>query len=526
MKTVDDTVGFPRTATDMVWLAEYRGLREPLSRACFSWIWPGSDLAGCPSSFALLAAGGAGKTRLFRSLRQQEPGAVEVKLSILDKAGMHEELSRAIAARVPVYLDALDEAELSEPAVFRILEHHLTAPAASSVPWRLACRPAAWNPRLAEALSKSLPGFAELRLLPLTRDGAAELVAEAGAEPGQFIDALLRADLGRLAASPMRLGAAARQWVTTGELPGSQASAIRFEVEQLLGEADPGRRPSLSADRRLRLSARLGAVAVFSGVTRFTRAPGAAAGVMAACDLPSDPEPEEPGMPVTPAQYEEVLGTDVFDAAPDATVSFRHQMYADYLAAEYLIQRQVTRPQLSALLGVNTDGLLPGAMAGVAAWITALQPELTSDLLAGNAAAFTQAATGNTDLHWGQDLSWLAYPELETHLARHLNGRLKHPQLLWWVARLAAAGRCAGLVPALVREVTATRWPDHVRRAGIASIAALADDTEIEPLRPLLHLDQDSDPYDEILAAVIEALYPRLLGTVELPGRPSRPAIW
>lgn len=50
---------------------------------------------------------------------------------------------------------------------------------------------------------------------------------------------------------------------------------------------------------------------------------------MAACDLPSDPEPEEPGTPVTPAQYEEVLGTDVFDAAPDATVSFRHQTYAD-----------------------------------------------------------------------------------------------------------------------------------------------------------------------------------------------------
>ena len=511
--------------------------------------WPCADLVGCPSSFALLAAGGAGKTRLFRSLRRQEPGAVEVKLSILDKAGMHEELSRAIAAGVPVYLDALDEAELSEPDVFRILEHHMTAPTASGVLWRLARRPAAWSPRLAETLSESLPGFAELRLLPLTRDGAAELVAEAGAEPGEFIDALLRADLGRLAASPMRLGAAARQWVMTGELPGSQASAIRFEVGQLLGEADRGRRPSLAADRRLRLAARLGAMAVFSGVTRFTRAPGAAAGVMAACDLPSDPEPEEPGTPVTPAQYEEVLGTDVFDAAPDATVSFRHQMYADYLAAEYLIQRQVTRPQLPALLGVNADGLLPGAMAGVAAWITALQPELTGDLLAGNAAALiqagielpsdqarvavvagilAQAATGNTDLQWGQDLSWLAYPELETHLARQMNGGLKHLQLVWWVARLAAAGRCAGLVPALVREVTANRWPDHVRHAGITSIAALAGGAEMEPLRPLLHLDQDSDPYDEILAAVIEALYPRLLGTAELLEvlRPQRNRYW
>ena len=353
--------------------------------------WSAMDLAGCPSSFVVLAAGGAGKTRMLRGLRDREPGAVEVKLSILSKSWMGEELVRAMDAGVPVYLDALDEAELSEPAVFRVLEHHLTTPAASGVPWRLACRPAAWDPLLAEALRESLPGFAELRLVPLTRVAAGELAAEAGAEPGEFIDALIRAKLGRLAASPMRLRAAARHWASTGELPDSQASAIRFEVEQLLAETDRGRRPSLAADRRLRLAARLGAMAVFSGVTRFTRAPGAAAGVLAACDLPSDPEPEEPGTPVTPAQYAEVLGTDLFDAALDATVSFRHQMYAEYLAAEYVVQRRITRLQLPALLSVNADGLLPGAMAGIAAWITMLQPELTGDLLAGNAAAFIQA---------------------------------------------------------------------------------------------------------------------------------------
>ena len=486
---------------------------------------------------------------MLGGLRDREPGAVEVKLSILSKSGMREELSRAIDVGVPVYLDALDEAELSEPAVFRVLEHHLTTSAASGVRWRLACRPAAWDPLLAEALRESLPGTAELRLLPLTRVGAGELAAEVGVEPGEFIDALIRANLGRLAASPMRLRAAARHWVSTGELPDSQASAIRFEIEQLLAETDRGRRASLAADRRLRLAARLGAMTVFSGVTRFTRAPGAAAGVLAACDLPSDPEPEEPGTPVVPAQYEEVLGTDLFDPAPDATVSFRHQMYAEYLAAEYVVQRRITRPQLPALLGVNADGLLPGAMAGIAAWITALQPELTGDLLAGNAAAFIQAgvelptgearaavvggvlakaAQGDTDLLWGQDLSVLAYPELETHLARHLDDAPEHPQLLWWIARLAVAGRCAGLVPALVSGVTAAKWPNWVRRAGIAAIAALAGDTEMEPLRPLLHLDPDSDPYDEILAAVIEALYPRLLGTAELLAalRPQRNRDW
>jgi hypothetical protein len=497
-----------------------------------------TDLAGTSSSFVLLAAGGVGKTTVLRRLREREPHAVEVDLRTLDKTGMHDELRGAIEGGAPVYLDALDEAALYEPAVFRILEQHLTAPTAARIPWRLACRPAAWNPALAAALKGSLPAFAELRLLPLTRGGAGEVAADAGADPDKFLGALIRANLGRLAASPMRLRAAAEQWRSTGELPASHVSAIRFEIEQLLAETDRGRQqPSLPADRRFRLAARLGAITAFSGVTRFTRSAGAVRGVLATSDLPSASEPEEPGTPVTPAQYEEVLGTDLFDAAPDATVSFRHQQYAEYLAAAYLVHRRITRPQLTALLGVQTDGLLPGPMMGTAAWLAALQPELTEDLLAANAVAFVQAgvelpahraravvvqgllakaAAGDIDLPWGLDLSALAHPELEGQLLRHFGGPLEQPHQLWWISRLAAAGNCAGLAPVLAREVTAGEWPDWARRAGIAAVAAVGDDADLRQLQPLLDLDQAGDPYDEVLSAAIEALYPRMLSVQQL----------
>ena len=160
----------------------------------------------------------------------------------------------AIAIGAPVYLDALDEAALNERAVFRILEQHLTTEEARQVLWRLACRPAAWNPALAEALRASLPGFEELKLLPLTRAATGEIAAAVGADPSQFLDALTRAGLGRLAASPIRLRAAASQWVSTGDLPEDQLSGIRFEVGQLLAETDRGlQHLSLPIDRRLRL---------------------------------------------------------------------------------------------------------------------------------------------------------------------------------------------------------------------------------------------------------------------------------
>jgi hypothetical protein len=71
---------------------------------------------------------------------------------------------------------------------------------------------------------------------------------------------------------------------------------------------------------------------------------------------------------------------------------------------------------------------------------------------------------------------------------------------LWWIAVLAAAGTCRALTAALLREAGSARWPDWARRASVTALTVLGDDEE---LRPLLDLDHDEDPDDEILSAVI-----------------------
>jgi len=514
-----------------------------VSRAHAWWAEPGSEprsvtsLANYPSSFVLLAAGGAGKSTALRWLREREPNAIKIDLCTLDKAGMHGELLDAIAIGAPIYLDALDEAALNERAVFRILEQRLTTEEARHVLWRLACRPAAWNPALAGALRAWLPGFEELKLLPLSRAATGEIAAAVGADPHPFLDALTRASLGRLAASPMRLRAAAGQWVRTGDLPEDQLSGIKFEVRQLLAETDRGRRqPSLPIDRRLRLAGRLAAIAVFSGVSRFAAAADGRPGLLGVAELPSTPEPEEPGTPVTPAAYEEVLSTALCDAAPDAAVSFAHQQYAEYLAASYLVERRIIRPQLTGLLSVHVDGLLPGPMLGVAAWLAGLDPALTETLIGPNALGFaqagvelpsetrvvvvdgllTKAAQGDIDRVWGLDLSAVTHPQLDSQLIRYLDGSPRHPELLWWIAKLAVAGNCRGLTSRLLDVALSENWPSEARRAAVAAVAALGGDSDLRQLEPLLHLDETSDPDDEILAAVIEALFPRLVSTPDL----------
>src|SRR5260370_5844775 len=119
---------------------------------------------------------------------------------------------------------------------------------------------------------------------------------------------------------------------------------------------------------------------IFGKAARFTADPRHLPGTLNVGRLPSAPEADEPGRDVAPAEYDEVLGTALFDVAADSTVAFRHQQYAEFLAAEYVTSRPVTRDQLPVLLGMAGDGTIPGSLAGVAAWIGALDPELAEGL--------------------------------------------------------------------------------------------------------------------------------------------------
>lgn len=352
---------------------------------------PVTELAGQPGSFVLVAADGAGKSRVLESLRATEPGSLVVNLLALDAAGIRHELQRAIAARGPVYLDALEIAARYVPNLFFILEDCLSAAPAAVVPWRLACRPAAWEGARAAGLDSALPGFRQLRLLPLTRISARNAVSEVTSSPDMFLDEAVRAGLGWLAASPLRLLSAASQWDATGRLPDSQLSAMQYQVEQLLKETSSRQQPAVPDDRRRRVAGRLAAMSVFGLADHFTTSPQPPPSALQVASLPSDPEPGSPAQ-VTPAEVTEVLGTALFDAAGDATIGFRHQQYAEFLAAEYVVSRQVTRQQVHSLLGMNDDNAIPGPMIGSAAWLTLLSVDLGSGFAAANAVALAESA--------------------------------------------------------------------------------------------------------------------------------------
>lgn len=493
-------------------------------------ITPAGDLARRPGSFVLLAPGGAGKSVVLEELRRREDG-FQVDLVGLRGVDVGRVVGAAVASGKPIYLDALDEALVTEPALVRLLNRAMSESACDAVKWRLACRPSAWTGAFVEGVMD----IEKLRLLPMTRDSARRLLASLDVDAG-FLDALATAGQSRLSASVLHFIAAARQWQEDGRLPGRRTDVLESEIQRLLAEREDLRQPlRTGADVRRRTAGRLAFFAAFGGVGRFvfrTRAGQAAAAI---AELPTAPEPDRPDATLGREAYEEVMGSALFDTAPRDTVAFRHQEYVDYLAAKYVVDRAPVRSQVAALLGL-TDGVLPRSMTAVAAWIVALCPELADVVAPANAAALVEsdvdlppsarlavvdalladARERDAPPQWSLDLSVVVHPELERQLTERLATGVARPSEAWWICQLALAGSVSAAAPAALTIALDGRLLSWARRPAIAVVTALGAAPERSALLGGLKLDADADPDDELRAGLLEGLYPRHMLTTQL----------
>ena len=491
------------------------------------------SLIASRSSYVLLGAGGAGKTVVLAALARLD-AAPYIDLAVTDRDRLRTMLRSAARTGTSVYLDTVDQFGSGESAL-AVLGHELDEAVGRGVKLRLGCRAVGWKRSFAEALKDKLAGFEELNLLPLDRSAAESIVTDTGIDGRAFIDELVVARRGRLSASPQRLLASARYWHATGELPHSDSAAIDFEVDEFLREYDDEREP-LPLDRARVIARRLGAIAIFTGAPMFALAPGSPP-AMGVADLPSDPEPDQPGAPLVPSDYRYVLGTVLFEAARPGVLAFRHQQYAEYLAASYLLERNIARPTLRALLGVQDDGLLPSARIGVAGWLMARDPRLIEEWAADNAVAliqsgiefpseqvraalvdglFRQVERDGLVTEWGLDLDALAYPGLEAQLAARMQSGAVSDAARWWVARLAIAGDCRGLAEPLAAGASDRTRGAWARRSAVQAVSRLGQPDTIESLRDILPLQAHEDPDRELASALIDLLFPGQLTVGDL----------
>jgi hypothetical protein len=505
-------------------------------------------LVGWPDSFVLLAPDGAGKSTALRLLQKSEPGSRWVDLNHFDLGDLRTELDRFATPAATVYIDGVDIGLLYEPRFAALLADRLRDPGLSGVRWRFGCRPASWSSQLESALAVHLasagngtkqaepcPAFA---LLPLARDAAKQLAASVTDEPERFIEALSVARLGRLAGHPGRLTAVAAHWREGRTLPATHAEALEFEVKRLLVDTNADLRlQSLNEDRKAVIAARLGAFTIFCRADRYSSDDLTESSVANISALPFEAEPAEPGIEYPPNHYRAVLGSALFDRGPDGAIGFAHQQYAEFLAARYLVERQTPPAKIRMLLGVQNDGTLPRAMTATAAWIAALQPDLTHSIIVDNATAFVQsqvdlpsdelrrdivdriltiAADDDVEVLFGQSCANLEHPGLESQLLHYLDEEPATAEQLWWIANLAEDGAASGVCAKLEPHLYSSDGPVFARRAAACTIGAIGTPEQRLAMAGLLHLPDTEDPDDDLLAAAIEALYPEMLSTEDL----------
>ena len=496
-----------------------------------------TDLAGSPASFVLLAPPAVGKSEALKALREREPDAANIAPETRTADGLEQALHGVMGSETPVYLDALDQAALYVPQLFRILERLMSSEAGRRTRWRLACRPAVWDARLAGVLERELDAFEQFRLLPLDPQAAEELVDSTAVGSDRFLKVLGQRSMRGLLSTPGRLVAVAREWGETGRFPVSAREAMELELGHLLTDHDEDCPSSVSDDERRRATQRLAAFHVFSGARRFRSTGTAPADVVAVTSLPTAPEPDRPSQLVGPDLYRAALDGPLFVPASESTVTFEHQPHAEFLAATYVIDRGVGRKRLHGLLGLGSARVLPSSLAGLAAWIATLEPDLVDDLLEINALVLMQSAAelptdeareavvagllhgaerGEHRPDWQVHLASLSHPGLTNQLLAALDRPHPSAELVWWVATLAADCGCRDIADDLVDIAQQAGFPDYPRTAAIEAVGRLGTTEQRQRLRSFLDLEADEDRDDELLAATIQVLYPAELSTTEL----------
>lgn len=509
-----------------------------------------------PSSYVLLAPGGAGKTTLIDELKSLEPGSVTLDLRMHSRDALPSVVESLMAGAQSVFVDALDEALPVDPNVGYVLTRLLDQEDSKRVPWRFACRPASWTSDLAAGIRGALPDLDEWELLPLDLHGVRRM---AGADADEFLEAVAREHLLRQVALPLAAQQMLRHWQDFGALPASRSDAMAHTVARLLQEHGAFRSPQRQSQQRLTFVAqRLAAVTMLCGVSRFALGPLAEPGIstgwgtasrgagasadgrgtaLSVTAVPLDADPDMPGGPLTVDDLREVLGTSLFSPAGEGSVAFIHQSYAEFLTAEFLARRRVTGTPLTSLLGADVNGLTPGPMVEVLGWMLALEGDVPRPVLGMNAKALLStagmelaradvrahvtdallqgAAAGTVDEGWGLDTSILAHPGL----AARLHDAAQAASNMWevfWIARLARHCVVSAAADDLLAIAVSPAWPHAMRAEAVRSFAAVAPVDRMPELDDLLTLDEQEDPDDEILAAALRARLATLPGVERL----------
>lgn len=350
------------------------------------------------SAIVLVGPSGIGKTNV---LREEQKAAVAdgdtvtlVDLKSLRATAVRSEQIGLLPTPTPsgrwhVLLDSFDEAIRLVPGLIETIRAWLETLSDSDLGrlrLRVATRPGERNNTELIATMRALwPNVQVREIAPLTRE---EVLTAARAvrlpDPEAFLAELERRGLGAVASMPVPLKALLRRASRRQGLPDIAGDAYDQACQQLCEEANPDRSrpPGLTIAQLMRCAERL-AVAVQFGdgvLTSLREDPGYGTRLT---DL-ADGTEEAPGAPCTEEALRWLTDTALLKPLAEDQWQFAHRSLQEFLAARYLLRRQVPAPVLRSLLlaGVGPIRHVASGHFEVAGWVAWERPELRSEILA------------------------------------------------------------------------------------------------------------------------------------------------
>lgn len=461
-----------------------------------------------------------------------------------------------------LFFDSMDECwrrvpELG-PVIIAELEPHLK----KKLPplyLRLGCRAAEWREEIEGDLRRLFGDTKESEkvqvweLAPLAEENVRVAAKTCGLED-VFLNEVKEREVNAFAAHPITLRMLLATAQEGGPLSRDRAEIYQKGCELLCRDShhDEKRPPRLSSTlpQRLICASYLAAAGVLSnryllfGATE--RRPDDESGTIAAQDvLGQRTLVAGADFEITREIFVETLQTGLFDAQSGDLFSWRHQSYAEYLAASYLHLRQIPAEEIVQSLCDTSSGraLLWPQVEETACWLATLAPEVFEQLVGTNAEVFVrcdparlgpqqraQIVAGYLEQIRGHEaqgsetnrLRRLAHPGIVQQLAPCLTDKAEDIYVRDLAIDITRACELRELADVLIVIAFMTGEPPRLRHAAAVALRDWADADIRSKVRA--QLTPEVLDSDDVRGCILAILWPGSLTEEELVPLLVRPA--
>lgn len=458
-----------------------------------------------------------------------------------------------------IFLDGLDEAlaqltqiEKAIPEVFRRLAErnglkHLRL--------RISCRSAEW-PQSLEAELRAIWNSENVRVYELghlrRKDvslAAAELFP--AGQQNSFLEYVHEHEAEPLASRPITLNMLFNVFRQDAALPKQQIQLYRKGLLASIEEANDSRRANrqtwrLDIRSKLMVAARIAASTVFSNsyqiwTGRQSEVPPARSVVLS--EIAGGYEPTAgSSFPVGEAELRDVLFTSLFVPISSNLFAWAHQTFAEFLAAYYLVEHDLTAEENLEFLCSSGDagGQIPPQLMEVAAWLASMQPDFFRALIRSDPAILLRSDVAaaspedrealvrellqrfdNEELHdFRTDVRFryerLRHPRLSEQIRPYISAKDKNVIVRRVAIDIAEANNLTDLGSLLVKIALDITDHIHIRAQAAAALSKIESPIAKYMLKPLLQGDQKEDIDDDLKGYALRSLWPAQLSVSEL----------